>query len=146
MYFLEFPCFFYDLVDVGNLPSCSSAFSSLYTWKISFHILQRVNRIYQACSIDTKPVEFNPVFKKGQKCNSKSRGKGQATQIPGLVLLAGSATAFCITLHKSFLGASTYPSSIRVALKPPPRNGRNLQTIGLENPSEIFQCSHSLVQ
>ena len=32
--FLEFPCFFYDPVDIGNLISGSSAFSksSLYTW------------------------------------------------------------------------------------------------------------------
>ena len=39
--FLEFSCFFYDPMDVGNLISSSSAFSkpSLYIWKFSFHIL-----------------------------------------------------------------------------------------------------------
>ena len=39
--FLEFPCFFYDPTDVGNLISGSSAFSksSLYIWKFSVHIL-----------------------------------------------------------------------------------------------------------
>ena len=39
--FLEFSCFFYDLMDVGNLNSGSSAFSksSLYIWKLSVHIL-----------------------------------------------------------------------------------------------------------
>ena len=39
--FLEFPCFFYDPVDVGNLISGSSAFSksSLYMWKFSVRIL-----------------------------------------------------------------------------------------------------------
>ena len=39
--FLEFPCFFYDLADVGNLISGSSAFSkpSLYIWKFLVHIL-----------------------------------------------------------------------------------------------------------
>ena len=39
--FLEFPCFFYDPRDVGNLISASSAFSksSLYIWKFSGHIL-----------------------------------------------------------------------------------------------------------
>ena len=38
--FLEFSCFFYDLMDVGNLVSVSSAFSksSLYIWKFSVHI------------------------------------------------------------------------------------------------------------
>ena len=38
--FLEFSCFFYDLMDVGNLMSVSSAFSksSLYIWKFSVHI------------------------------------------------------------------------------------------------------------
>ena len=39
--FLEFPCFFYDQTDVGNLISDSSAFSksSLYMWKLSVHVL-----------------------------------------------------------------------------------------------------------
>ena len=39
--FLEFPCFFYDPVDVGNLISGSSAFStsSLYIWKLLVQIL-----------------------------------------------------------------------------------------------------------
>ena len=39
--FLEFPCFFYDPTDVGNLLSGSSAFSkpSLNIWKFSVHIL-----------------------------------------------------------------------------------------------------------
>ena len=39
--FLEFPCFFYDPVDVGNLISSSSAFSksSLYVWKFSVQVL-----------------------------------------------------------------------------------------------------------
>ena len=39
--FLEFPCFFYDPADVGNLFSGSSAFtkSSLYIWKILVHLL-----------------------------------------------------------------------------------------------------------
>ena len=39
--FLEFSCFFYDPVDVGNLISDSSAFSkcSLNIWKFSVHVL-----------------------------------------------------------------------------------------------------------
>ena len=39
--FLEFPRFFYDPVDVGNLISGSSAFSksSLNIWKFSVHVL-----------------------------------------------------------------------------------------------------------
>ena len=39
--FLEFSCFFYDPVDVGNLISGSSAFSksSLYIWKFLVHVL-----------------------------------------------------------------------------------------------------------
>ena len=39
--FLEFPSFFDDSADVGNLISYSSAFSkaSLYIWKFSVHIL-----------------------------------------------------------------------------------------------------------
>ena len=39
--FLEFPCFFCDPTDVGNLISGSSAFSksSFYIWKFSAHAL-----------------------------------------------------------------------------------------------------------
>ena len=39
--FLEFPCFFHDPVDVGNLTSGSSAFSksSLDIWKFLIHVL-----------------------------------------------------------------------------------------------------------
>ena len=39
--FLEFTCFFYDPMDVGNLTSSSSALtqSSLCIWKFSVHIL-----------------------------------------------------------------------------------------------------------
>ena len=39
--FLEFSCFLDDLMDVGNLISCSSAFSkfSLNIWKFSVHLL-----------------------------------------------------------------------------------------------------------
>ena len=39
--FMEFSSFFYDLMDIGNLVSGSSAFckSSLYIWKFSVHIL-----------------------------------------------------------------------------------------------------------
>ena len=39
--FLEFSCFFFDLVDVGNLISGSSAFSksSLNIWKFLVHEL-----------------------------------------------------------------------------------------------------------
>ena len=38
---LEFLCFFYDPMDVGNLVSASSAFSksSLYFWNFSVHVL-----------------------------------------------------------------------------------------------------------
>ena len=39
--FLEFPCFLYDPINVGNLISDSSASlkPSLYIWKFSVHIL-----------------------------------------------------------------------------------------------------------
>ena len=39
--FLEFPYFFYDPTDVGNLISGSSAFSksSVYIWKFLLHVL-----------------------------------------------------------------------------------------------------------
>ena len=38
--FLEFFCFYYDPTDVGNLISCSSAFSKFtwYIWKFSVHV------------------------------------------------------------------------------------------------------------
>ena len=43
--FLEFPCFFYDPTDVGNLICGSSAFSksSLYILKLSDHILLKAS-------------------------------------------------------------------------------------------------------
>ena len=43
--FLEFPCFFYDPTDVGNLISGSSAFSKsmLYIWCFSVHVLLKTN-------------------------------------------------------------------------------------------------------
>ena len=39
--FLEFPCFFYDPMDVGDLVSGSSGASksNLYIWKFTVHIL-----------------------------------------------------------------------------------------------------------
>ena len=39
--FLEFSCFFYDTIDVGNLISDSSAFSksSLNIWEFLVHVL-----------------------------------------------------------------------------------------------------------
>ena len=43
--FLEFSCFFYDPMDVGNLISGSSAFckSSLKIWEFSVHILLKTS-------------------------------------------------------------------------------------------------------
>ena len=43
--FLEFSCFFYDPVDVGNLISGSSAFSKSgsNTWKFLVHILLKLS-------------------------------------------------------------------------------------------------------
>ena len=43
--FLEFPCVFYDPMDVGNLISGSSAFSksSLYIWKFSVYLLLKTS-------------------------------------------------------------------------------------------------------
>ena len=43
--FLEFPCFFCDPIDVGNLISDSSAFSefSLNSWKVSVDILLKLS-------------------------------------------------------------------------------------------------------
>ena len=48
MFFLKFPCFFYDSVDVGNLISGSSAFSksSLNIWKFSVHMLLKSSLKY----------------------------------------------------------------------------------------------------
>ena len=43
--FLEFPCFFFDPANVGNLISGFSSFSksSLYIWKFLVHVLLKPN-------------------------------------------------------------------------------------------------------
>ena len=43
--FLEFPCFFHDPMNAGNLISGFSAFSkpSLYIWKFLVHILLKLS-------------------------------------------------------------------------------------------------------
>ena len=43
--FLEFPCFLYDLTNVGNLTCGPSALSkpSLYIWKLLVHVLLKPN-------------------------------------------------------------------------------------------------------
>ena len=43
--FLEFPCFFYDPADVGNVISGSSVFSKsfLNIWKLLVHVLLKPN-------------------------------------------------------------------------------------------------------
>ena len=45
--FLEFSCFFYDPMDVGNSISGSSAFpkSSLYIWKFLVHIVVGITNL-----------------------------------------------------------------------------------------------------
>ena len=45
VFFLEFPCFLYDSMNVGNLTSGSSAFSkfSLYIWNFPVHVLLKPN-------------------------------------------------------------------------------------------------------
>ena len=42
--FLEFSCFFYDPMDIGNLISGSSTFlkSSLNIWKFTVHVLLKL--------------------------------------------------------------------------------------------------------
>ena len=47
--FLEFSCFFYDPMDVGNLISGSSGFSksSLYMWKFSVYVLLKPSKSFK---------------------------------------------------------------------------------------------------
>ena len=56
--FLEFSCFFYDPMDVGNLISDSSAFSksSLNIWKFMVHVLlkpglEKFEHYFLACEM-----------------------------------------------------------------------------------------------
>ena len=51
--FLETSCFFYDLTDVGNLISDSSAFSksSLYIWKFLVHVLLKPGLEYLSITL-----------------------------------------------------------------------------------------------
>ena len=68
-FFLEFPCFFYNPMDVGNLISHSSAFSksSLYFWKFSVHILlkphlENVSITLLACTAAAKSLQSCPTL------------------------------------------------------------------------------------
>ena len=65
--FLELSCFLDDPVDVGNLISCSSAFSksSLNIWKFTVHILLKLAwRILSitlpACEMSAIVLQFEP--------------------------------------------------------------------------------------
>ena len=59
---LEFLCFFYDPMDIGNLVSGSSAFSesSLNIWKFSVHVLVKP-------TLDIRKSIFRKIFGRGSK-------------------------------------------------------------------------------
>ena len=59
--FLEFSCFFYDPVDIGNLISGSSAFSktSLNIWKFMVHVL--LNLAWRILSITLLVCEMTTI-------------------------------------------------------------------------------------
>ena len=61
--FLEFPCFFYDPTDVGDLISGSSAFSksSLYIWTFSVHVLLKPAAAAAAKLLQSCPTLCNPM-------------------------------------------------------------------------------------
>ena len=63
-FFLEFSCFFYDPMDVGNLISGSSALSksSLYIWKFSVHILLKCSLKYFEHNLASMWNEHNCVI------------------------------------------------------------------------------------
>ena len=67
--FLELSCFFNDPVDVGNVISGSSAFSksSLYTWKLSVHVLLKpsledLSIAFLACEMSATVLHFAHSF------------------------------------------------------------------------------------
>ena len=66
--FLEFPCFFYDLADVSNLTSGSSAFSksSLYIWKF----LVQVQLLLKLSLEDSELICLSNSQFFDMKCNS----------------------------------------------------------------------------
>ena len=59
--FLVFPCFLYDLADVGNLISGSSAFSkpSLNIWKFLVHIILKAAMQYFKHDLSSMEDESN---------------------------------------------------------------------------------------
>ena len=60
--FLEFSCFFYDPMDIGNLISGSPAFSksSLYFWKFSVHVVLKPS-IWKFLSITLIACEMSGI-------------------------------------------------------------------------------------
>ena len=61
--FLEFSCFFYDPMDLGNLISASSAFSksSLNIWKFSVHILRSLAWTVLSMSVTLLACEMSKI-------------------------------------------------------------------------------------
>ena len=77
--FLEFSCFSYDLTNVGNLISGSSAFSksSLNIWTFSVHVLLKpaaaaAAKLLQSCLTLCDPIDGSPP---GSHCPWDSPGK-----------------------------------------------------------------------
>ena len=68
--FLQFLCFFYEPVDVGNLISGSSAFSksSLYIWKFLVHIYYVQNSTFLPPHPSYSSVQFL-TSSTSQRCN-----------------------------------------------------------------------------
>ena len=83
-FLLEFPCFFYDPVDAGNLISGSSAFSksSFYIWKFSVHKLLKPRLVY------SKGFPDSSVGKES------TWNAGDPSSFPGLGRSAGGAIGY----------------------------------------------------
>jgi len=127
--FLEFPCFFYEPTDVGNLISDSSAFSksSLYIWNFSAHILLKPSlkdfehnlaSMWNVCNCTVIWTFFGIAF--FCDCNenwfSSPLATAEFSDFAGILMVYLTASSFRI--WKSSAGTPSLPLALFVVMLP----------------------------
>ena len=127
--FLEFPCFLYNPVNVVNLVSGSSAFStpSLYIWKFSFQVLLKPSLKGFEYNLTSMGIECNcpvvwtffalPFFEVGMKTDLfQSYGHYWVFQI--FWHIEGNTLTSSFSILNSLTGISSLSLAVLVVLLP----------------------------